>query len=570
MNRTYQHTALAIAIFVGIITIFLTTNRQWFFDGDDWGLVLKGAQCKSLKDFGDYFVHGKISDLALPIMAEKPTLLENPNNVFFSTLYRPIPLVFHFIQYHLFGLNAYAYFIFIIVLHAAIASLLFLLLCWYVRWLLAFCCALLFAFHPTLYGWVGKIDTLQSHINLLAGIGFVLLLYKSLQRKNLALYLASCLLFLFCLLTRETFIIFPLILFAWMFALSKHATCEYLVPLKNKLFFLSGFCATAAFYLLLRGIAYPLLSASAHTANMSFLDLVIRTCLPNAQSMMQFFYNTFWLQWFPWKAYAYFKNNDLLTFYKCTKALILFLFIACFITNTKKIIITMLLLSALFLWWPLACGSGIRLMYESVPFCIAAIAFTINFSTFFNYQLFRFMIFALFVPLIYFNASAVIGRMHHIMYEPRKINAAIQNLTQSSAHSLSNKPLLFINSTTHSNSTGILQALHLLKISTTLPQYFCREIVIKTSNNISDVNKIFRAEKHENRIRIVSLDPESAWFEAAKPEGPIGLTTQVTTNQKDGNNHIFDITLTMDIDYFHPDFTIIAWFFEQEKFVILN
>lgn len=561
---------LSIILFLISLLTFLLACPEWFFDGEDWGLILKGAQCSGIRDFFDYFIHGKVNNLAPIIATENPAALASmtSHDSFFTVYYRPMLLAIHAIQYYLFGLHAYTYFVCLTTMHATIAALLFYLLCLLVQPGIAFLCSLFFTFNPILYGWFGRIDTQQHLMNVLLMLVLCIMLKKCLEKWSLLYYLAACLFFLASLLTRETLLIFPAIILLWSFPLAQDKPLQHLKKLSNKRTLISGFCMAICLYFFMKSIAYPI-TLSMPSPFPSAISPTPITQLITAWA--RFFYDFFWLQWFPWPTYDFFKQEQLLWVYKLIKLLIGLCVTILFVTNTKKQLILLSVLTAFMLYWPpiiFATRGGLRLFYESLPFIMLALAILLNYSTSLHNRLMRYVIYGLFAILIGFNGYTVISGMHHMMIMPKKIDAALRNAQQSGM--LADKPLLIVNMHKPDAAIGIIQAIQLYGINTTLPRYFFRNITVHT-NNDPDLKKFIQVRHHEKSIRLISSNPEKVWFQTADFEEflrPVVIHTLIHRTTTD--NRVYDMSLNFDKDFYDPNVMIVVWLFKQEQFLSLE
>lgn len=545
----------ACFLFCGIIAVFCIANPTWFFDGEDYGLVLKAAQCTTWHDIYNLLVQGKVVNLSLPMATANQDACAHPPESFFSVYYRPLLLFVHHLQYHIFGTCAYAYFVFIIIMHAAIATLLFIFLCLWVRSSIAALCSLYFAFHPTLYGWLGKIDTQQHQLVVFISLLTILSLIRCIHHKKWWYYALFSTLFLLSLLIRETVIVLPIIILLGGWELKKINRNDAIVIC------LASFLSIGL-YFCLRAYAYP-----PHFSSTSLSLLATST---SCTQIVRFFYDLFWLAWFPWTTYVTCKQLQLLPLYTLAKLLIASVVMMLFITNSRKTLVLCACASALCLYWPLLITpyGGLRFSYESLPLCAIALALLLHHSSLCNYIWFRrTMIVGLFC-LIMVNAYVVCKSMRTIMKIPQKTHAALMDLKKYSAL-LHNKPLLVLNAPKPLHAIGIIQAIQLYGISSRLPQYFFRNIAVQTIEETKNLNGILWVQQEPSSIRLISNNIKKVWFEIVSFEPQPCYIKQVIVHQKDDQNRINDLSIVFEKAFFHPELTVLIWLFEYEKLLEL-
>jgi len=490
-------------------------------------------------------------------------------DTFFNVYFRPVLFVFYFIQYHLFDNNPYGYFVFIILLHAGIASLIFYGIARYTNYLFGLISGLFFAFHPTLLGWFGKIDSQHNHINLFLIMLTLLLLIKSIEQSSWKKYLLACFLYLCAILTREIFITLPLILFLGLNLLPIRQQYPWFKKLKNQLIWLSGIALTALFSIFLRFITYPrLVLSTGSSKSILFSCAMIKT---KVIAVLQFFYDTFWLEWFPWKAYAFFNEHNLLLVYKCIKLLILVGILAFLVTNTKKKILLFFPLASLCLFWPFVVSyGGIRHFYESIPFFCAGLACLIYYSSLRKYKTVMLCVYGSLFTMLSINAYCVVTTMQNLRVLVQKATHPIEKLKETVKGALIDKPLFFFNAPTPLRAVGIIQATQLYKISTAAPQYFCYDLRIQTDEkNPAEIKNLIQIIKNNNSVRFITNDKEKLYFTYPLGKELPFLIKKVIGNEFVGDK-IFDITLVFDERIFNQETIPLVWLFDQEEFVILE
>lgn len=139
--------------------------------------------------------------------------------------YRPVVTLSYFIEYHLWGKNPFGYHLVNLLLHAAMAGLVYLLSREFMkRWLPRFAAALLFAVHPV---HAESVAPIWGRTDLLCGLFFLLALFFFLRvrkreeasgengksPKTAGLWAASLGFFALALFSKEMAVVLPLLIF---------------------------------------------------------------------------------------------------------------------------------------------------------------------------------------------------------------------------------------------------------------------------------------------------------------------------------------------------------------------
>ncbi|MFA5059515.1 MAG: tetratricopeptide repeat protein [Candidatus Omnitrophota bacterium] len=189
------------------IVIALTFTAYSFILGasfrqiDDRGCIVDNADIRSFSNIGKIFKKG-----------------------FFEidhSYYRPLVHLSFMTEYHFFGLNPLPYYLNNIFLHIANALIVFFLFRYFFKDLvIAFFVSLLFAIHPIQWESVsnvaGRSSLLCSFFYLSAFFSFCLFL----DRKKIALYVLSLLLFALALLCKEIAAVLPFLVVSYIFFLA--------------------------------------------------------------------------------------------------------------------------------------------------------------------------------------------------------------------------------------------------------------------------------------------------------------------------------------------------------------
>jgi hypothetical protein len=321
---------------------------QWWFNGcDDFGGVYIGFVTTTWRDLFYFFINGHINQ------APGPSNIPNYHDIvpsFFGAYYRPFYLIFLAIQYWIFGLNAYAYFLCNVFFHAVNTALLCIIFSWLTGLIPALLCALLFAFHPQIGYRFGAIVNLHYYVSVACLLGVLILYKRYLDKEKVWAYLSACCLFAFSLFTRESSIVFPAILTVGTYLYLTKTTI--LQSLKKT----AVFWGLGCLFLLMRASLFPLQFSAAKSP-------VWTTLLPAKLSeFMVFLYDAFWLSWLPWG-------------HSFVRGTILFMALAgcgcLFVINTRKKLLLFFLISAALMLWPAYVGCySPRYIYEVLPFIL--------------------------------------------------------------------------------------------------------------------------------------------------------------------------------------------------------
>lgn len=532
--------------------------------------MLRISQCKSLRDLWDFFINGNVCNLSsFSLIKNLPTQDYTQT----TTYYRPLFLVLHTLQFNAFGLESYAYFIFIIIVHALnAATIMYLLMLITSDIVLSFLCSLFFAFHQLLYGWLGKIDMQQHQITLFLMLAAFLVWIRNRQKPQLRTYGLVCMLFLSSLLMRETFLILPLIIvLALVIFRSNNSTSTA----KHHCRLLTACVIITLLYITMRTMA-----CSQQAFTISHPTIIITGIRQSAYAILgkfaQFLYDFFWCQWFPWSTYDFFCRHTMLTLYRVIKAIILLTVTALFITNTQKKFIIFAIFSILALLWPLLFTSygGYRFAYEGLPFCALALACLIHFSSSTRNNLVRGLIYGVLVVSISINGVHVIQSMHSIMKTPCRITTTLRNFRNINGTKYQRTPLFVFNAPSPLTATGLIQAIHLYGIGLTRPLYFCAGLTISTQIEAHRACTLIDIIKTKDGLRFVSRSRELVTFSLKPGEELLAEQKHFyidhTIIHQQTNDKISDIEFIFKPGYYRPDINILALFLDEACLIELH
>lgn len=227
-----QRNNIIIIVFLIAVTFLVYANSfKNEFVWDDSDLI---ADNDYIKDFG---YAGKI--FTMSVFGDKTTEFN---------FYRPVQGLSFMLDYSLWGLNSLGYHITNTILHALNAILVyFIILTIYKSWQTAMISALFFSIHPVQTEAVtyisGRADGLTALFLLISLIFFI----KDAHQSRKIFFFASIISFMLALLSKESAIIFPLIIILYSFCLVHKENRSYLLRA-----YLSAFLIILGGYLILR------------------------------------------------------------------------------------------------------------------------------------------------------------------------------------------------------------------------------------------------------------------------------------------------------------------------------
>jgi hypothetical protein len=321
-------------------------TRWWFNGCDDFGGVYIGFVTTTWRQLFYFFINGHINQALGPsnLAHQQATI------TFFNAYYRPLYLIFITLQYWIFGLNVYGYFLCNVFFHALNTTLLVSIFSWITSLLPALCAALLFAFHPQIGYRFGAIVNLHYYVSVACILGALILYKRYLDQQRIWLYALSCCLFTCSLFTRESSLVFPAMITLGTYAYDDKRTLWCAIKKA------AGFWGIAGSFLLLRVSLFPLHFATTTSPS---LALFFRT---KFSECLVFLYDAFWLSWLPW-GHPILRGTLL--------AILITLFMWLFVVSTQKKLLAYFLISAALMLWPAYVGCySPRYIYEALPFIL--------------------------------------------------------------------------------------------------------------------------------------------------------------------------------------------------------
>lgn len=347
---------ISFLIFFIIIAFFGIPFSDWWFTGDDFHGIFLGYKTKTWQDLLYFFYEGHTNQ-----GVGNPGGYITTRAGFLDVYYRPFYCVFLALQYWLFGVNGYGYFLCNIGMHALAASLIFYLFSSYTSIWTALVGAGLFAFHPQIAYRFGSIVNFHYYVNTVLILCIALAIKNFIKTRNFNYVILCQFLYLFSLGTRETTLVLPAIIFLFLGSY-KIGLADLSLSWKEifKISFLFGITALA--YIGLRLWLYPLQKIATNGILLSTLKSDSFVSL-KFQEFLVFFYDALFLSWLPWgnKVLKIALIGPLLT-----------LLVVAFLKNKQKIMTASLFLCGVMMIWPgIISFYSPRYMYESIIYFIA-------------------------------------------------------------------------------------------------------------------------------------------------------------------------------------------------------
>lgn len=215
MNQNFlRSTAFKVFIifFTGFVAYALILQAPFKTFDDDFSII-NNELIKNFANLGKIFTTSYFSDQAY---------------------FRPLVYFTYMLEYHAFGLTSAGYYLTNILLHSALAVIIFFLLRYFftVESLAPFCAALLFAFHPIHWEAVTNISgraILLSTFFSFASFYYFLRFVKDRRKYCLG---ASVIIFILALLSKESAVTLPILLCAYLLVILNERLSKKIISLK--------------------------------------------------------------------------------------------------------------------------------------------------------------------------------------------------------------------------------------------------------------------------------------------------------------------------------------------------
>ena len=347
----------------------------------------------------------------IPTNYINPEIRTEQKYSFFDSFYRPGLLLVHFIEYYLFGLNAYLFHFFIVLIHVINSLILFYIFRKFLKIWVAFLCTIFFCFNSTLVGWVGKIDTQQHQIDLFLFLILCLCAIRFVIENNNSKFLIILigLLHLFCLSIRETFIVTPIIislLIPLIYKKKRTALNDFLKIIGVLIGFTIIYIFMKQIYYSIPMTNFSMPSAGVFVFPSGFVTLLKATVL-NFHEKFYFMIITVFINH---KFYFFCEHNNILIFYKLIKNLLLIVLGCLFFINQRKIYIFCGFASIALLTWQQIFGTGLLLrhFYELLPTVALILGIFLQFNKYEEFAVYKYIMFAFVILLTLINIFLII------------------------------------------------------------------------------------------------------------------------------------------------------------------
>ncbi len=571
-------TLVTIGIFLAIFLILGLPFKNWGFLHDDWGVIYHAKTTGN--KISTLFTEGSMTAV------QQPNNYIIPEQSFFAVLYRPFVYLFLHIQMVLVGVNAYALMLITIFFHALNAVLLFFILLGFISFWESLFATLLFAFHLSMWDWMGWIAGQNQVVNLTLVLVITMLLKKyfatnsplisfetpyRLLRTNAGLYLISAtLLYAFSLFYREEALIMPFWLMLSIPFMVRDASLlttngnnkPFPARLKERSISkdmsvtISSFLIATAGYFFVRSYNFPLKSTGAgikgHLSITSFL-YSLKNRFFDVVTLLTDIANLAWLP----------GGNRLLK--GSLLALFLSFILWLFYKNKKKLII-LYCITSMFMWmWPAVWRYySSRFLYMGLPFLVVALVLLV---TQYRYKSPKAKNRWVNVAGIFCIALTITNTMllfTHFKYREKQLHTtanAFKDLIQNPA--LIGKKVCFIGLPYDTFVSSVAQAMWLNGIPADTPIYYDNTTFLWGSNiQPADIS----IESTKDGFHLTSHNPDHAWFLITNSCLPMG--TKSIEKEKMGK--ILELNYQIDKKYLTSEHVWITWDYEKQCFIVIS
>lgn len=347
--------ALGIFCFVFIV-LGIPFTHWWFYGADDFHAFFLAYQTKTWKQLLYFFYEGNAGQGHTGPTNFTPSLVRTN---FLGTYYRPFYLIFHALQYWIFGTYAYLYFLISVFFHSLNTALLFSIFTFLAPTLPSAIASLMFAFHPQIAFRFGNLTNQHYYISIFFMLMCITFFTHYFRKNQLTYLIPSAIFYILSLFTRETTIVFPAIAFLIAFALewptNKNILSTFWISFKKTL----TFSLISLSFLSLRLWLYPLKIHKVSSTSKTFKQY-ITTKFPELKVFILDFFS---LSWLPW-------NQPILRGFIMLSLIGLCTYL--FHRNKKKLLVITLFISGLFMLWPsIPNPYSPRYFYEAHGFFLA-------------------------------------------------------------------------------------------------------------------------------------------------------------------------------------------------------
>lgn len=495
-----KKTVYGFLLFCAVVGILGIPFKNWGFKTDDYGNIYH-CKIEKLSDVSRFFYEGNMERF------NHPSNIPQQDQAFFCGLYRPVSFLYYYLQYLLFGTTPYSYFLVTIILHALNSLLLFFLFCYFSSFLIALFAALFFAFHPSLWNWLGWVSAQTYQIEVLVLLLSLFSLKKYFETKKTWLYLLSCLLYASNLFLKEATIFFPIWIIPAGYLYAQEVLHDH-QPLKKSALTSCGYWVVALFYLMCRAATFPLTSNTKTLTFEPTLASFVARQKSRLFDFVSYISDMIGLSWLP-------QGNPVL---KGSIIVTVILFLGwLFYNSTKKRLMLFSFFSMILFSWPaLLMHYQPRYIYMALPFFI--LLFVIGIT---SYQRIRSTTWlqkpcaVACTLLLLFQTSFLVSRFKQREHVLNQVHTSFLKLTHHEA--IKDNPLCFVNLPRHWFAMGTAQAIWLLT-NNKKPVYQYNtgiRLAGRSSYLQTPVVKhdLLSIEKNNDGFECTSKDSNTIWFE---------------------------------------------------------
>ncbi|HBS47687.1 TPA: hypothetical protein DEO28_04985 [Candidatus Dependentiae bacterium] len=483
----------------------------------------------------------------------------------YSPYFRPVLYLIMGLEFFIFKLNYFLYFMVNVFLHSINSVLFFGILNWFFPVLFAFLGALFFLFQGTLLDTFLHAYNINYIFTTTCLLLVIIFLKKYLYSNLYRFYFLSTLFFFLGQFTRDIFVVFPFILFGgvYLFYLNK-------IELNFRLFWIA-LKKTYLFFLI----------------SLSYLGILFyRISAFKSYGLSNFEIKILTLKWkdIVWVFLAYFRDAFGLSFLhidKYTKFTLLFILIFLFflfylffkIKKLEKFYVLFLSFSALALAWPiLVVGYGVCYVYTTVPIVLFIVLFLIYKNNFLGRgKLFIFVLLCITSFGAFFSDKVWDYKGSWI----KTVNILDNFAQENNLNSKSCNKFVFVVTPKYLSSLSLLQHLRLITGSDNIQVY----IIGATSypDALENLEEQIIIKKIKNGFRLVSLNKDIS-FSGVKDLVNLLVKNENCVGQfyieelNDTKVKIFSFVFNEKWLKQNPDLQFFTWDFKNNKFcpMLLN
>lgn len=545
----YKRVIISLVLFCVVFAVLAVPFSQWGFDRDDCGVIYHSS-FSSCADFFGFFVR---NDLHSMVHSSNYAV---PPQYFFSVFYRPLTFFWYGLQLPFFGAWAYGYFLVMIAFHALNVVLFFnMIMPLFGSLVWAGLCALLFAFHVSLWVWMGWIAAQPYTISMTFILFATLLFFLYLKSKTWWKIALSVLCFLVALLTFEFVIVYPIFLLMVYGAHHLLVTCA-LMPAMSFAHYARqtiGHWLVFLLFLALRISLFPINLAHDPSAYRLSLSKFLIDAGKRAGDFKTFIVHALGLSWVP-NSIPFLKSSVVLMF--------IVLLVFCLYRSKERMSLFFFTVSASLFLWPAVLRYFVpRYLYYSLPVFVFVIVFVL-YSAVRQHTLLRRWTALLLSLFILINGVSLIIAMHHKIPILTSANQACQRLALDSR--ITDKKLCFIGVPRDVFWTGLAQHMWLRGADSSKPIYY----------DMSTFSCCKRDGAHNMSItpiqggfRLTSLDHQKLWWIAWG-----GEYTQMGEKQiySQDEEKLYDFDFILDKKYATMELLFVTWDYKCSSFSILD